>query len=407
MRASTPLRALANPSSLFQSQHFYGNKSIAQLSNKAAYPISLKQMIAFGKDLTEERLLQSASFVRQELPVRIAHRVRDLQNLPFVVGLNPHLERVYASYLEAFECLRKIPVIRTLDENDAFCEILKSLLESHSATIPRIMTGLLESASHLPPAPRERIMNRMLRSRISRRVLSEQHIALTAQYHDLHEHGPISDGSRYIGIIDTRLCPFHTIKAIEVLLPLITGVHTELIVEGNKGVTIAFIDAHLKYVVLELVKNAVLAATKARRAEDAKKIYITIADSPKFLGVRVSDLSGGIAADRDMPMDLDGRPLHQASRSSLLSFSHPRQLAYIPVLRDSTRLAATIEEQVNTEANERLGLPGQRKELAMSLGLCKVYAEYFGGSLQLFTMDGLGSDAYLRIPKTGVPAAIT
>ena len=236
----------------------------------------------------------------------------------------------------------------------------------------------------------------MLRSRISRRVLSEQHIALTAQYHDLHEHGPISDGSRYIGIIDTRLCPFHTIKAIEVLLPLITGVHTELIVEGNKGVTIAFIDAHLKYVVLELVKNAVLAATKARRAEDAKKIYITIADSPKFLGVRVSDLcacptfpsllviipaenqgfpAGGIAADRDMPMDLDGRPLHQASRSSLLSFSHPRQLAYIPVLRDSTRLAATIEEQVNTEANERLGLPGQRKELAMSLGLCKVYAE--------------------------------
>lgn len=96
--------------------------------------------------------------MRQELPVRIAHRVRDLQNLPFVVGLNPHLERVYLGYLEVFEKIRHFPPIRTLDDNEKFCEFLRDSLRKHWGTVPRMLTGLLESAPHLPAVPRERFM---------------------------------------------------------------------------------------------------------------------------------------------------------------------------------------------------------------------------------------------------------
>ena len=97
--------------------------------------------------------------VRQELPVRIAHRIRDLQNLPFSVGLNPRIESVYTSYLEAFERIRGFPLVKTLEENDRFCALLSRQIEGHWGTVPRMMTGLLESASHLPAAPRERFMN--------------------------------------------------------------------------------------------------------------------------------------------------------------------------------------------------------------------------------------------------------
>jgi len=72
-------------------------------------------MVAFGKDIDERKLLSSANFVRQELPVRIAHRIRDLQNLPFSVGLNPRIESVYTSYLEAFERIRGFPLVKTLE----------------------------------------------------------------------------------------------------------------------------------------------------------------------------------------------------------------------------------------------------------------------------------------------------
>ena len=96
--------------------------------------------------------------VRQELPVRIAHRIRDLQNLPFVVGLNPNLERVYISYLDSFERIRKFPTINSLSDNEQFCDVLKNLLKDHWGTIPRMMIGLLESSIHLPAAARERFM---------------------------------------------------------------------------------------------------------------------------------------------------------------------------------------------------------------------------------------------------------
>lgn len=38
---------------------------------------------------------QSANYVRTELPVRIAHRIRDLQALPYVVVTQEGIARVY------------------------------------------------------------------------------------------------------------------------------------------------------------------------------------------------------------------------------------------------------------------------------------------------------------------------
>jgi hypothetical protein len=40
-------------------------------------------------------VLQSANYVRTELPVRIAHRLRDLQALPYVVVTQEGVARVY------------------------------------------------------------------------------------------------------------------------------------------------------------------------------------------------------------------------------------------------------------------------------------------------------------------------
>lgn len=129
----------------------------------------------------------------------------------------------------------------------------------------------------------------MLRSRISRRVLAEQHLALTNQFNDLHDHGPAAKQGRHIGIIDTSLSPAESIKALEPLLPKVTGVKTEIIIEGNTDVRLAFIQEHIQYIVFELLKNSVLAALKTGRPDAAGKVYVTIADNPMSVGIRVSD----------------------------------------------------------------------------------------------------------------------
>lgn len=39
--------------------------------------------------------MQSANYVRSELPVRIAHRIRDIQALPYVVVTQESIAKVY------------------------------------------------------------------------------------------------------------------------------------------------------------------------------------------------------------------------------------------------------------------------------------------------------------------------
>lgn len=47
--------------------------------------------------------LKSANYVRTELPVRIAHRLRDMQTLPYVVVNHEGVASVYEAYWYAFD----------------------------------------------------------------------------------------------------------------------------------------------------------------------------------------------------------------------------------------------------------------------------------------------------------------
>jgi pyruvate dehydrogenase kinase 2/3/4 len=132
----------------------------------------------------------------------------------------------------------------------------------------------------------------MLRSRIARRVLAEQHIALTTQYHDTLEHGPLQDSHRYIGIIDTSLSPYESIKSLESILPQVTGIsNIEIVINGNnaKNIRFAFINDHLQFICFELIKNSILAAVKNGQTEKAGKVYVTLSETASLVGVRISD----------------------------------------------------------------------------------------------------------------------
>lgn len=131
---------------------------------REARPISLRRLTFFGRTLTERRLLDSANYCRLELPTRIAHRLRDIQTLPYVVVANPHLAHVYELYLRAFERFRRIPEIRSLDDCESYCKVLEETLKEHATVIPRLAIGVLEVRGLMKPEETDRFMNTMLRS---------------------------------------------------------------------------------------------------------------------------------------------------------------------------------------------------------------------------------------------------
>lgn len=95
---------------------------------------------------------------------RIAHRLRDIQQLPYVVVSNPHLSLVYELYYKAFERFRVVPEIKTLEDNDDFCDILRTTLKEHLVAIPKLAMGVLECRDLLPPEVLDEFMNTLLRA---------------------------------------------------------------------------------------------------------------------------------------------------------------------------------------------------------------------------------------------------
>lgn len=304
-------------------RHFYLNKVLEQWAAKPATRMTLRQLIFFGRTLgrDREKILKSANYVRQELPVRIAHRIRDLQALPFVVMTNQHLEDVYQKYWSAFETFRRFPHIKTMDDNERFCNLLRRLLDDHLTIIPSLTIGIVESSHHLQPQQLDKFMERMLRSRISRRVLAEQHIALSEALDDpfhffnepvtrRQEEGQDTDLDMndnevgdHVGIIYTRLSVASVVnKGIKLLTQMFArGVGEDRIprveVDGDLKAGFAYIPEHLEYIIFELLKNAIRATIRKHVGQQERGVVrVTVVEGPpeEDLIIRISDSGGGL-----------------------------------------------------------------------------------------------------------------
>ena len=76
-----------------------------------------------------------------------------MQTLPYCVVANPHFNDVYELYYDAFDKFRRVPEIRSLEENDSFCRAISTTLKAHLSVIPKLAMGILEvSADDLLPA---------------------------------------------------------------------------------------------------------------------------------------------------------------------------------------------------------------------------------------------------------------
>ena len=65
--------------------------------------VSLKYMLDFGANPIEKQLRLSAQFLHNELPVRLAHRVAELENLPYGLSAKAHVLKVSKKKEEGWE----------------------------------------------------------------------------------------------------------------------------------------------------------------------------------------------------------------------------------------------------------------------------------------------------------------
>ena len=74
--ASSTSATSSTPPFHAQRPSFYQNTILDRYAAKETKRVTLRQLTVFGRNLSEEKLIRSANYVREELPVRLAHRIQ-------------------------------------------------------------------------------------------------------------------------------------------------------------------------------------------------------------------------------------------------------------------------------------------------------------------------------------------
>ncbi|XP_072985850.1 pyruvate dehydrogenase (acetyl-transferring) kinase, mitochondrial-like isoform X2 [Typha latifolia] len=305
--------------------------------------VSLRYMMEFGSRPTERNLLISAQFLHKELPIRIARRAIELESLPFSLSQKPAVLKVRDWYLDSFRDIRSFPEIKGVQQ-------LKKDLD------PKVMPKDLEEI--------HQFLDRFYMSRIGIRMLIGQHVAL----HDVYPEPGC------IGQINTRMSPMqvaHTASEDARCICLREyGSAPEVNIYGDPNFTFPYVPSHLHLMVFELVKNSLRAVQErfANSDKEAPPVRIIVADGIEDVTIKISDEGGGIA------------------RSGL-----PKIFTY---------LYSTAKNPLDENypgVNEGITMAGYGYGLPIS----RLYARYFGGDLQIISMEGYGTDAYLHLSRLG------
>ncbi|KAK7228741.1 hypothetical protein V2G26_000911 [Clonostachys chloroleuca] len=266
---------------------------IMALSKLRQHSLSLADLVKHGRPpLSEKSLLSSANFTLSLLPIRLAHRLQALRNLPYIVVSNPNISRIYSTYLNSLSIL--LPYwraaaegrpINSLEEEIRFTNTLAELVAMHTDTIPILARGFLECRRYISPAQVTTFLDEHLRARIGTRLVAEQHIALhfSSQPHFDPEASPTPcpEHPSFIGVIDTALKPATVVDScagfVADICELRYGTRPPVIIDGEPDTTFASVPMHLEYIVTEMLKNAFRATIENRSREP---VVVTIAPEP-------------------------------------------------------------------------------------------------------------------------------
>ncbi|XP_051992547.1 pyruvate dehydrogenase kinase 2b [Xyrauchen texanus] len=332
-------------------------------------PLSMKQFLDFGSSNACEKT--SFMFLRQELPVRLSNSLKEINLLPDHLIMTPSVQLVHSwfvqSLLEILEFQDKSPEdSRVLEE---FVEALVTIRNRHNDVVPTMAQGVIEyrdafGADHFTSQNIQYFLDRFYMSRISIRMLINQH---TLIFDGTTKPGHHSS----IGCIDTccdvtevirdafecakMLCEQNYLGSPELELREINAKNKS---QPNE---ISYVPSHLYHMVFELFKNAMRATIEHHETSSTlPPIKVIVALGTEDLSIKINDQGGGV-------------PFRKIDRL----FSYMYSTAPRPTLGDHQRTPM---------AGFGYGLP-----------ISRLYARYFQGDLQLYPMEGYGTDAVIQL----------
>ncbi|XP_074642435.1 branched-chain alpha-ketoacid dehydrogenase kinase-like isoform X2 [Tubulanus polymorphus] len=358
---------------------FFNQSAIDVAAAKASVRLTPTTMLYAGRTPDDSHMLRSAQYLHKELPVRIAHRITGFRNLPFIVGCNPTILAVHEMYIRAFKMLSEFPAITGFKVEQQYSRLLQDLLEDYKDVVTLLAEGFSESRKHIKDeAMVKTFLDRTLTSRLGIRMLCEHHLAL-------HDNKP-----NHVGIINVHFSPKSIIeRKVEFsrrICEMKYGHAPQVIINGHINATFPYIPQPLEYILGELLKNA-MRATLEYHADSPQMpdVQVTIASNDVDFVIKISDRGGGI------PHNIVQRVFeyHFTTSGQTDNQNHDGGLfGEIMENRSAGPMHGLLEDDTNLIDYYKFGF---------GLPASKAYAEYLGGSISMETLQGIGTDIYLRL----------
>lgn len=316
--------------------------------------------------------ITSAKWLHRELCVRLAGRVDQLRTLPLGLADMPSVMDVRDMYERSFSEIVECEVPESDSKEREFAQLLSSIRTRHDTVVLRIAKGVLEWKDMYGQAPTSEKIREFLdtfyMSRIGIRVLISHHLMLGAE----------GSPDRY-GVIN-RLCKpselaQHAIDHTRTLAYQHYGEAPEVEVRGNLDMRFPYVDNHLYVCLFELLKNSLRATVETHKDGILPKVLVIIADGEEDMSIKIGDEGGGI------------------SKSEVKNIWD--------YMFTTAKLSAAELINLEDSSSNHSGRPDPIAGFGYGLPLSRLYAWQWGGSLEIQSMQGYGTDSFLHLSKLG------
>ncbi|XP_035157161.1 pyruvate dehydrogenase kinase, isozyme 2 isoform X4 [Callithrix jacchus] len=307
--------------------------------------------------------------------------MKEINLLPDRVLSTPSVQLVQSWYvqslLDIMEFLDKDPEDhRTLNQ---FTDALVTIRNRHNDVVPTMAQGVLEYKDTYgdDPVSNQNIqyfLDRFYLSRISIRMLINQHTLIfdgsTNPAHPKHI-GSIDPNCNVSEVIKDAydmaklLCDKYYMASPNLEIEELNALTFPAAANSKQPIHMVYVPSHLYHMLFELFKNAMRATVESHESSLVlPPIKVMVALGEEDLSIKMSDRGGGV-------------PLRKIERL----FSYMYSTAPTP--------------QPGTGGTPLAGF-------GYGLPISRLYAKYFQGDLQLFSMEGFGTDAviYLKALST-------
>ncbi|KAJ2162090.1 [Pyruvate dehydrogenase (acetyl-transferring)] kinase isozyme 2 [Coemansia sp. RSA 552] len=407
----------------------------SRIAHFARFPqtgVSLRQMVEFGQNPSQGTLLRAAQFLHDELPIRLAHRVVELDSLPDNLNQMPSVLRVKRMYIDSFNelinfprvserikeavraatvlgaterrqlsenhinpALRDMPVaqpttshwipsiqhryhydvqptelpVEVSEYNRSFVKALERIKRRHDPVVTTLAQGVVE---YKQSGNRERIES-PVQHFLDRFYLSRIGIRmLIGQQIELNQQQKHPD---YVGVICTNTSVAAIVQEAIDNARFICGDYYMLMqvpkieLHCPKELSFMYVPSHLHHMIFELLKNSLRAVVE---------LYGDEAENYPAIKVVVAEGNEDIT----IKVSDEGGGIPRSAMEQVWTYMYTT--AQTPMLDpefDQSDFKAPL-------AGFGYGLP-----------LSRLYARYFGGDLKLISMEGYGTDAYLHLSR--------